>query len=1319
MLAPVNRWRRAATALGGLLLLLWLDGWFLVPRSPEPGTGSPREMAEAFSRAARDLEERATSFSARPEVARFLQGGGVVVDRPALFTAARQAVERAPSGCWIALTDAFGNVHAWWGEAPSPVPSLVAADGFSALWSATTLTLVYRRTVGAGAQAGLVAAARVFPVRAPDFGESLGLRGRESAWRPVSRADVSVLFRDGPALVGAVPAPPARPTAGRRFLLAGLVLLAAAAFVRSRDTPGAAAASAFLYLALAVSASSVPRALASPTVWPLAVGAAAVPVALTGLRRGRTGSADGPVRTAAGYGLLIVSFLAAARIQPPELAAVGLAGWSTLRELAGLIALVVSALALRAQGTRPPRAAQRSLMLAVTFTTLGIVGSLALMSQNPAIPSGVFLLVVVAFELWARAVGPRGEEPFVLPRLLAGAGLVLVLIVSPLREHSRVVEAFRIASILRLPDPERPSTGAVAAAQRAASRIEQFDLTRDLPAPPEETDLSDLAYRIWQDGARGFEGKALISYDIVDLLGRSRSRFSLLPEPEIPLEEQASQIRIDRFRVAVVKRRIALRSGSRVWGSARIDVADWPSWDPLPPRIGVYRRLVLGPREETGLPAAPLTRPLLARYAMDGEGRDEGPPLGPALLATLRRGTVPVVARFSFRGEDVCGEVRPVRDGYLLVGIPLPGGFGRLLTAALLIPGIVIVYFAGTALLLLRVVARNPREGLLPGWARTFRGRLIALFVLGVLVPLFAVTFFLRAQIESRSQKETVDHARTALGTARRVLDDYLPSAGAARGRLGLLDDTLIAWLANAVGYDLSVYGPTGGLIATSRRDLYVAGLVPDRAAASIYLSVGLSGARQQEGSRRVAGSRFEEIATALAALPGVPGLTSPGLLSLLLLPQQEVAAAEASQLTAAVWAFSVIVFLLSAAVAGRLAVRVASPVADLVEGTRAVAAGDFSPRLGEPPDEELKELVHAFLSMSRSLEAQTRAVSREKERLATLLSHLTAGVVALEEGGRVLLANPAAAALGGGRAGGETVEELFPGDAMRAVRAVLRESPQRLLTAEVEPRPGERWRIVSVPLPLATEGGRMAVIEDVSDVVRSNRLAAWAEMARIIAHEIKNPLTPIRLSVEHLREVWRRGGPDFERVLEECVANVLRQTEELRRSAAEFSDYSRLPGPEKRPVDVAAVLKESAAAFAGAPRIRWSIRAEPGAVAEADPRLIARVYSNLIGNAVEALGAAGGEIALRVARVDGSVRSTVEDDGPGVPPELLSRLFEPYFSARSGGTGLGLAIVKKIIEEHGGSISAENRREGGLRVTFELPSADTAPDEKEGSAPS
>ncbi|HEY6065294.1 MAG TPA: ATP-binding protein, partial [Thermoanaerobaculia bacterium] len=200
-----------------------------------------------------------------------------------------------------------------------------------------------------------------------------------------------------------------------------------------------------------------------------------------------------------------------------------------------------------------------------------------------------------------------------------------------------------------------------------------------------------------------------------------------------------------------------------------------------------------------------------------------------------------------------------------------------------------------------------------------------------------------------------------------------------------------------------------------------------------------------------------------------------------------------------------------------------------------------------------------------------------------------------------------------------------------------------------------------------------------------------------------------IRLSVEHLREVWKRSGggtPEFSHALDECVTNVLTQTEELKRAASEFSDYARLPRPEIGPTDVDRIIRDTAAAFAGAPGVRWAVRSAPDVLAEADPRLLARVLSNLIGNAVDALSGATGEIALSAERKDGRIIVTVDDSGPGVPERILPRLFDPYFSAKSGGTGLGLAIAKKIVEEHGGSIAAENRRGGGFRVWFELPEA-------------
>src|SRR5262249_17970299 len=152
-------------------------------------------------------------------------------------------------------------------------------------------------------------------------------------------------------------------------------------------------------------------------------------------------------------------------------------------------------------------------------------------------------------------------------------------------------------------------------------------------------------------------------------------------------------------------------------------------------------------------------------------------------------------------------------------------------------------------------------------------------------------------------------------------LDDYLPSVPDAEGGLSAVDDSLLTWLSNAVGYDLSVYGPDSGLIATSRRDVYAAGLVPDRVAAPAFVALGLGGASRFVGSRTIFGGRIDEITTHLASVPGIPGVRSPALLSLLLLPQQRVAQQEASQLTAAVSAFSLLVFLASALVAGRVAV--------------------------------------------------------------------------------------------------------------------------------------------------------------------------------------------------------------------------------------------------------------------------------------------------------------------------------------------------------------------------------------------------------------
>jgi two-component system nitrogen regulation sensor histidine kinase NtrY len=249
-------------------------------------------------------------------------------------------------------------------------------------------------------------------------------------------------------------------------------------------------------------------------------------------------------------------------------------------------------------------------------------------------------------------------------------------------------------------------------------------------------------------------------------------------------------------------------------------------------------------------------------------------------------------------------------------------------------------------------------------------------------------------------------------------------------------------------------------------------------------------------------------------------------------------------------------------------------------------------------------------------------------------------------------------------------------------------------------------WSLVWVPLAGDGEPAALFVVEDISEVLRAQRLEAWAAMAQIIAHEIKNPLTPIRLSTEHLREVWKRDRLHFEGVFERCTENILRQVEELREIATEFSTFSYIPKSVRSPGDLAATVREVVEAYRAAPPSGVVIEvlgAEQALPARFDARLVGRALRNLLENAIR-VSAGGGRVVILASRTGEAAEISVADRGPGVPPEMLERIFEPYFSTQIGGTGLGLSIAQRVAEEHGGSIRARNLPGGGLEVTIRIP---------------
>jgi nitrogen fixation/metabolism regulation signal transduction histidine kinase len=232
---------------------------------------------------------------------------------------------------------------------------------------------------------------------------------------------------------------------------------------------------------------------------------------------------------------------------------------------------------------------------------------------------------------------------------------------------------------------------------------------------------------------------------------------------------------------------------------------------------------------------------------------------------------------------------------------------------------------------------------------------------------------------------------------------------------------------------------------------------------------------------------------------------------------------------------------------------------------------------------------------------------------------------------------------------------------------------------------------------------------------MRSNQLAAWSEMARAVAHEIKNPLTPIQLSSDHLRRLLAARGSAAPEV-EACLDAIDKQVVALRRIAAEFSTYAKLPDLERVPTDAAELVREVLAAYLPAPPpgVRIEERYEPAPQVVVDRRVLARAVINLVENALEALRPAGGVLRAEVAAGDGGdeVVVAISDTGPGIGDEARRHLFEPYFSTKTSGTGLGLGIVRRAAEAHGGRVEVKSQPGAGttFRIHLPVPSAARPP---------
>ncbi len=406
---------------------------------------------------------------------------------------------------------------------------------------------------------------------------------------------------------------------------------------------------------------------------------------------------------------------------------------------------------------------------------------------------------------------------------------------------------------------------------------------------------------------------------------------------------------------------------------------------------------------------------------------------------------------------------------------------------------------------------------------------------------------------------------------------------------------------------------------------------------------------------------------------------------------------------------------------------RLVKPISQLIGAAERVSEGDLKAQVVvDRDDDEIASLGFAFNRMTQQLQAQrnelidaSHQIDMRRRFTEAVLAGVSAGVIGLDSDGTITIVNRAAARLL--NAAHEDIEGRHYSEAVPELAGLIRRAlaePVGRSSGEASIKRAGKARSLSVQVDSekgAGEAGYIVTFDDITDLVSAQRTAAWADVARRIAHEIKNPLTPIQLSAERLKRKYGKEITTEPEIFEQCTDTIIRQVGDIGRMVDEFSSFARMPAPQMRRENAQELLHQ--AVFlqrVGNPDIEFATRMPPGIVHfEGDGRLISQALTNVIKNATEAVTAYSSEhggkgaidTSLEVA--NGKVVFSIQDNGVGLPHEQRHRLTEPYVTTRAKGTGLGLAIVRKIAEDHGGEITLADRADGThgaeVRLSFAL----------------